>query len=126
MELVAEIGSCNLSKNKEDIDRGLSVNPTIQLIINKLVNLNMDIERTDNEIIFRIPSNIDTLGLQRIIDYLRYKEATAESNADQNEIDKIAEESKANWWKENKSKFIKWGLLSIPILYLVQFSMHQA
>lgn len=107
MELVAEIGSCNLSKNKEDIDRGLSVNPTIQLIINKLVNLNMDIERTDNEIIFRIPSNIDTLGLQRIIDYLRYKEATAESNADQNEIDKIAEESKANWWKENKSKFIK-------------------
>ena len=67
----------------------------------------MEIERTEREIIFRIPSNVDTLGLQRIIDYLRYREATAESNADQNKVDKIAEESKANWWKENKSKFIK-------------------
>jgi len=67
----------------------------------------MEIERTDSEIIFRVPSNIDTLGLQRIIDYLRYKEVTAESNADQNKVDKIAEDSKSNWWKENKSKFIK-------------------
>ncbi len=89
-----------------DKENGLRA-PTIEQCIIKFVNLNMNIERTDNEIIFRIPSNIDTLGLQRIIDYLRYKEATAESNSDQKEIDKIAEESKANWWKENKSKFIK-------------------
>jgi len=67
----------------------------------------MEIERTDNEIIFRVPTNVDTLGLQRIIDYLRYKEATATSNADQNKVDNIAEESKTNWWKENKGKFIK-------------------
>ena len=67
----------------------------------------MEIERTDREIIFRIPTNVDTLGLQRIIDYLRYKEVTANSNANQNTVDEIAEESKANWWKENKSKFIK-------------------
>jgi len=67
----------------------------------------MEIERTEREIIFRIPPNVDTLGLQRIIDYLRYKEVTANSNANQNKVDKIAEESKVNWWKENKSKFIK-------------------
>jgi len=66
----------------------------------------MDIERTDKEIIFRLPTNVDTLGLQRIIDYLRYKEATSESYADQSKVDQIAEESKAGWWKENKSKFI--------------------
>ena len=67
----------------------------------------MEIERTDREIIFRIPTNVDTLGLQRIIDYLRYKEVTANSNANQNIVDEIAEESKTNWWRENKSKFIK-------------------
>lgn len=67
----------------------------------------MDIQRTDGEILFRLPANIDTLGLQRMIDYLKYKEATAESRADQAEIDKLAKESKANWWKENKHRFVK-------------------
>jgi len=67
----------------------------------------MEIERTDREIIFKLPANIDTLGLQRIIDYLKYKEATAESKADQSTVDEIAEESKTNWWNKNKSKFIK-------------------
>lgn len=67
----------------------------------------MDIQRTDSEILLRLPANIDTLGLQRMIDYLKYKEATAESRADQTEIDKLAKESKANWWKENKHRFVK-------------------
>lgn len=67
----------------------------------------MDIQRTDSEILLRLPANIDTLVLQRMIDYLKYKEATAESRADQAEIDKLAKESKANWWKENKHRFVK-------------------
>lgn len=67
----------------------------------------MDIQRTDSEILFRLPANIDTLGLQRMINYLKYKEATAESGANQAEIDKLAKESKANWWKENKHRFVK-------------------
>ncbi|MDE0471240.1 MAG: hypothetical protein OXH57_04815 [Ekhidna sp.] len=67
----------------------------------------MDIQRTDKEILLRLPANIDTLGLQRMIDYLKYKEATAKSNTDQEEIDKLANESKATWWKEHKHRFIK-------------------
>ncbi|WP_258101135.1 hypothetical protein [Marinoscillum pacificum] len=67
----------------------------------------MDIQRTDSEILFKLPANVDTLGLQRMIDYLRYKEATAESTADQAQIDKLAKESKENWWKENKHRFVK-------------------
>lgn len=67
----------------------------------------MDIQRTDSEILLRLPANIDTLGLQRLIDYLKYKEATAESETDQAEIDKLAKESKANWWKENRHRFVK-------------------
>ena len=67
----------------------------------------MEIQRTDKEILLRLPANIDTIGLQQMIDYLKYKEATAESNTDQEEIDKLANESKAAWWKEHKHRFIK-------------------
>jgi hypothetical protein len=67
----------------------------------------MEIQRTKKEILLRLPANIDTLGLQRMIDYLKFKEATAGSDVNQEEIDRLAEESKANWWKENKSRFIK-------------------
>ncbi|MEQ8364391.1 MAG: hypothetical protein RH948_16065 [Cyclobacteriaceae bacterium] len=68
----------------------------------------MEIQRTESEILLRLPANIDTLGLQRMIDYLKYKEATAESRgANQTEIDKLAKESKADWWKENKHRFVK-------------------
>ncbi|MEQ8413230.1 MAG: hypothetical protein RIE86_25170 [Imperialibacter sp.] len=67
----------------------------------------MEIQRTKDSITFTLPANMDALELQQIIDYLSYKEATANSKSKQEEIDKIAEESKATWWEENKSKFIK-------------------
>ncbi len=35
----------------------------------------MLIERTSNEVIIRLPSYVDTEGLQRLVDYLSYKEA---------------------------------------------------
>ncbi len=67
----------------------------------------MIIERTDNEIILRLPSNIDTIGFQRIINYLKYKEATVDSTPDEDEINQLADESKKRWWAENKQRFIK-------------------
>ena len=67
----------------------------------------MIIERTDDEIIIKLPSNIDIIGFQRIINYLKYKEATADSLADEDEINKLADESKKNWWTENKHLFVK-------------------
>ena len=67
----------------------------------------MIIERTENEIIIKLPSNIDTIGFQRIINYLKYKEATADSLADEDQINQLADESKKNWWAENKHRFIK-------------------
>lgn len=69
--------------------------------------MTMDIQRTDGEIIFRLPANIDTLGLQRIIDYLKYKEATAGSHVNEEEINQLAKESKTSWWEENKHRLIK-------------------
>ena len=62
----------------------------------------MLIERTDKEIIIRLPSSVDTNGIQRLLDFLRYKEVTSKSKAKQNDIDKLAREVNKEWWKKNK------------------------
>ena len=67
----------------------------------------MLIERTKNQVIIRLPANVDTEGLQRLVDYLSYKEATAKSKAKQSDMDKLAKEVKKGWWKKNRSRFIK-------------------
>jgi len=67
----------------------------------------MLIERTNNEVIIRLPSTVDTEGLQRLVDYLSYKEATSKSQAKQSDIDKLAKEVKKGWWTKNRSRFIK-------------------
>lgn len=67
----------------------------------------MLIERTNKEVIIRLPSYVDTEGLQRLVDYLSYKEATAKSKARQSDVDKLAKDVKKGWWKKNRSRFIK-------------------
>lgn len=67
----------------------------------------MVIERTKKEVIIRLPSSIDTNGLQNIINYLSYKEATDKSQAKQEQVDKLAKEIKKGWWGKNRSRFIK-------------------
>ena len=67
----------------------------------------MVIERTSKEVIIRLPSYVDTEGLQRLVDYLIYKEATAKSKAKQSDVDALATEVKKGWWAENRSRFIK-------------------
>jgi len=75
--------------------------------LNKNLKEFMLVERTSNEIIFRLPADTDILSLQRILKYLKYQVAIKESKATEANAEEIAEESKANWWKENKSRFIK-------------------
>ena len=67
----------------------------------------MLIERTKNEVIIRLPSSIGTEGLQTIINYLLYKEATDKSQAKQADVDKLAKEIKKGWWSKNRKRFIK-------------------
>jgi hypothetical protein len=67
----------------------------------------MLIERTKNEVIIRLPAYVNTEGLQRFIDFLCYKEATAKSQATQEEVDKLAKEVKKDFWTKNRSKYIK-------------------
>ena len=67
----------------------------------------MVIERTSKEIIIRLPSYVDTKGLQRLVDYLTYKEATAKSKAKQKDVDALAKEVKKGWWANNRTRLVK-------------------
>lgn len=67
----------------------------------------MVIERTSKEVIIRLPLYVDTKGLQRLVDYLTYKEATAKSKARQSDVDALAKKAKKGWWAINRSRFVK-------------------
>lgn len=68
----------------------------------------MMIENADNnKITITVSSSVDRFGLQRLIDYLKYLEATSKSKAKQSEIDQLADEVNSSWWEANKSRFIK-------------------
>lgn len=67
----------------------------------------MEIERTEKEIVIRIPSFVKTEGVQELIDYLIYSEATSKSKAKQSDVDKLSKEVKSGWWKKNKEQLIK-------------------
>ncbi len=67
----------------------------------------MVIERTSKEVIIRLPLYVDTKGLQRLVDYLTYKEATAKSKAKQKDVDALAKEVKKGWWTNNRSRLVK-------------------
>jgi len=67
----------------------------------------MQIERTDKEIVIRIPAETDLPGLQKILDYVKFRNVVSKSKATQSQLDALAQESKSTWWEENKSKFVK-------------------
>lgn len=68
----------------------------------------MVIERTSkNRLTITLPTSINSYGLQRLIDYAKYLEATSKSNAKQSDVDKLADEVNLSWWIKNKKRFIK-------------------
>lgn len=64
----------------------------------------MIVERTKEEILVRLPSNIDISELQDMLDYLRYKELTSYSKAKQAEVNKLAEDANYSMWKKTKKE----------------------
>jgi hypothetical protein len=67
----------------------------------------MIIERNSKEVIIKLPSYVDTAGLQRLVDYLAYKEATAKSKVKQSEVDALSSKVKQGWWKKNRNRLVK-------------------
>lgn len=67
----------------------------------------MLVERTNKEVIIRLPASVDTEDLQDFLNYARYKELTADFKTDQKEVDKLTEQINSQWWAKNKSKLVK-------------------
>ncbi len=68
----------------------------------------MIVERTNEDsITITVSSTVDVYGLQRLIDYVKYLEATSKSKVKQVDIDKLADEINNNWWEKNRNRFIK-------------------
>ncbi len=66
----------------------------------------MTIQSINNQIIITLPASIDLEGVQRLINYLLYKEATKDSKARQEDVDKLARAINKQWWEENKQRFL--------------------
>ncbi len=62
----------------------------------------MVIERNTSEIIIRVPSFVNIEGLQRMLDYLTYQEATAKNEASAEDIDNLVKEVKKGRWAARK------------------------
>ena len=67
----------------------------------------MLIERNNNQITITISSAINSFGLQRLLDYLKYLEATAKSKAKQSDIDNLADEVNEKFWNKNRKRIKK-------------------
>jgi len=67
----------------------------------------MTIERTASEFVIRFPVTANIERMQDMIDYLRYKELTANHSVAQSEVDALAQSINRNWWQQNRSKFEK-------------------
>jgi len=67
----------------------------------------MIVERTNNELIIRLPATVNAVEIQDLLNYLRYQELTSKFTVRQNEVDKLAHQVNQGWWKRNKDKFIK-------------------
>ncbi len=67
----------------------------------------MQIERTKNEVIIRLPATVDTDDLQDFLDYARYKELTSKFSVSQVQVDKLSNDVNKGWWTKNRKRSIK-------------------
>ncbi|HEY9125192.1 MAG TPA: hypothetical protein VIO15_12690 [Bacteroidales bacterium] len=63
----------------------------------------MIIERTNKEIIFRLPADTNVDELQDMADLLEYKEIAKKSKASQKDVDELVKTIKKGRWAATKS-----------------------
>lgn len=64
----------------------------------------MILERTNNEILVRLPAYVDLTELQNMLDYLEYKEDTAKTKAKQKDVDELSKTVNKSIWKKIKDQ----------------------
>ena len=61
----------------------------------------------NNQIAISLSAGIDVFAIERLINYAKYLEATANTQVLQEDIDNLADEINTNWWNKNKQRFLK-------------------
>lgn len=64
----------------------------------------MILERTQSEILVRLPLSVDLSELQEMLDYFRYKDATAKTKASQKDADLLAKQANKTILEKFKSR----------------------
>ena len=64
----------------------------------------MIVERSNNEILVRLPISMKASNLQDMLDYLRYEELTSQSQATQEDVDSLVKLAKKGRWNKIKSE----------------------
>lgn len=64
----------------------------------------MILERTNNEILVRLPAYVDLSELQNMLDYLEYKEMTARTKASQEDVDDLSDAVNKSIWSKFKAQ----------------------
>jgi hypothetical protein len=62
----------------------------------------MILERTKDEILIRLPANMNVSDLQSLLDYLKYLELTANSKATDTDVNSLAEAANKSMWQKVK------------------------
>lgn len=64
----------------------------------------MVIERSGDEVIFRLPADINIDDLQDLTDLLEFKEISVKSHATQEQVDQLVKRIKKGRWEKTKGK----------------------
>lgn len=64
------------------------------------------VERTEKEILIKLPLNTKISDIQQILNYFEYVNLVSKSQATQKQIDDLAKEVNQGWWKKNKERFV--------------------
>ncbi|WP_373514490.1 hypothetical protein [Persicitalea sp.] len=69
-------------------------------------NQNRTIIRQNKNIIIEASDSIDMEAVQKVIDYINILETTAKNQGTEEQAAELARETEANWWRDNKSRFL--------------------
>jgi len=64
----------------------------------------MIVERIENNRMIINLNGVDFLGIQRLIDYAGYLDATKRTQAQSKQVALLADEVSRNWWSKNKNR----------------------
>lgn len=62
----------------------------------------MILERTNDEILIRLPANINVSDLQAMLDYFKYLELTTNSTATEADVNSLSKAANKSMWQKVK------------------------